>query len=79
MKQIETGPVLALDGKAGIIGVMIGALVTVVIFAALAPVVANQVAAADLTNFTNGSGALFGLTTLFFVILGIGIIIKLIR
>lgn len=63
----------------GLVGTMIGALVTILIFAVLAPVVAQQVGTANTSYFGTGAAALFGLTTLFFVILGIVGIIKLVR
>lgn len=78
--QVRAGEARAASGLGGgLVGTMIGALVTILIFAVLAPVVAQQVGTANTSYFGTGAAALFGLTTLFFVILGIVGIIKLVR
>jgi hypothetical protein len=61
----------------GVVGVMIGALVAILVFAALAPVVADQVGSGG--NLTGGAKALFLLTPLFFVIVGVLLVLKFVQ
>jgi hypothetical protein len=69
---------LMADTKAnGGVDIMIAALVLIVIFAALAPVVADLVG--DGGNLTGGALALYLLTPLLFVIVGVLVILRLVK
>lgn len=61
-------------GEAGAVQILMAVLVAIVIFAALAPVVADLVG--DGGNLTGGARALYLLTPLFFVIVGVLLILR---
>lgn len=59
------------------VDILIAGLVVIAIFAALAPVVADLVG--DGGNLTGGALALYLLTPLFFVIVGVIVIVRLMK